>query len=86
MKAVEEDSSNATFIYLAYFYSNESIRNAVAEPASPQFYRGYSMDVFGKRRLEDYFPKKRRNQQVILDRRGYTSDSTAVDSYRCDRV
>ena len=50
------------FIYLAYFYSKESIRNAVTEPAWPQFYRGYSKDVFGKGRLEDDFPKKRRNQ------------------------
>ena len=25
--------SNGTFIYLAYFYSKESIRNAVTEPA-----------------------------------------------------
>ena len=44
------------------------------------------MDVFGKGRLEDDFPKKRRNQYVVLDRRVYASDSTAVDSYRCAKV
>ena len=86
MKAVEEDTSNATFIYLAYFYSKESIRNAVTEPAWPQFDRGYSMYVFAKERLEDDFPKNRRNLYFDLDSWGYTSDSTAVDSYRCANV
>ena len=44
------------------------------------------MYVFGKERLEDDFPKKHMNIYVVLDRKGYTSDSTAVDSYRCANV
>ena len=44
------------------------------------------MDVFAKERLEDDFPKNRRNLYFDSDSWGHTSDSTAVASYRCANV
>ena len=44
------------------------------------------MGAFGKERLEDGFLKKHRNPYFVVDRGGYTSDSTAIDSDHCASV
>ena len=44
------------------------------------------MGVFETGSLEDGFLKNRRNPYVVVDRGGYTPDSTAIDSNCCASV